>query len=96
MQNGERQKGILLVPGEGTGTGGHASVKKVKQKGILLVPGEGTGTGGHASVKKVKKIENPWEALTHAKYTRVRVQGIELVTSSLALSFLTISPTQHI
>jgi hypothetical protein len=58
----------------------------------------------HASVKKSFFKKNPREALTqvasheifHAKYTRARVWAIELVTSSLACSFLTISPTQHI
>jgi hypothetical protein len=29
------------------------------------------------------------------KYTHARLRGFELVTSSLACSFLTISPTQH-
>jgi hypothetical protein len=71
----------------------------MQNNGGPLVPGERIGTkGGHVRVKKI--LENHWEALTHTifhtKYTHSWVRGFELVTSSLAHSFLTISPTQHI
>jgi hypothetical protein len=78
------------------------------KRGGPLVPGEQTRTkrGARQGQKKYLKItgrpphmrmsQATSHVIFHVKYTCAQVRRFELVTSSLARSFLTISPAQHI